>query len=82
MTRRPCLGAERWWLSLSGLAVSCYLDLYPVVLLAPLVAAVGAAGRSRLLAALVAAGCWAGLLLLSARALGDWSFLRSTYGFM
>ncbi|KAF0293764.1 Phosphatidylinositol glycan anchor biosynthesis class U protein [Amphibalanus amphitrite] len=73
---------ERWWVCLCSLSVSCYLDLYPVVLLAPLLAAVGAAGRSRLLAALLAAGCWAGLLLLSAHALGDWSFLRSTYGFI
>ena len=50
-----------------------------MVLLAPLLAA---AGRSRPLAALVTAGCWAALLLVSAQLLGDWSFLRSTYGFM
>ena len=66
-------------MSAACLAVSSYLDLYPVVLLAPLLAA---AGRSRPLAALVTAGCWAGLLLVSAQLLGDWSFLRSTYGFM
>lgn len=73
---------ERWSVCLASLAASCYLDLYPVVLLAPLLAAVAAAGRSRLLAALFTAACWAGLLLLSAQLLGDWSFLRSTYSFI
>jgi len=74
--------AERWWPWLAWLGVSCYLDAYPAVLLAPLLGCAADRRRSPLLAGVVCCGVTAGLLLASAHALGDWSFLRATYGFI
>ncbi|XP_037090421.1 phosphatidylinositol glycan anchor biosynthesis class U protein-like [Pollicipes pollicipes] len=72
----------RWPACVACLGVSCYLDLYPAVLLVPLLALAADAGRSRLLTALGCAAVTGALLLLSAHGLGGWSFLRATYGFM